>query len=228
MLDKTDFYYPIQKMVDYLPLIDWDNDGRASITVPTGHWLYEPYKLAVRFQGTPFAKFLDIIPFEYGEVRLMKMSPGTCYRAHADIDDRLHINLTANEHCHLIDLNANKMYPVKSDGYVYKMDGGKIHTAVNFGSTDRVQLVLRVPLKNYDIENGVYCSITFTDPPHDIRYQLDQHISPLLNQYVKSGDLGYFNNIDSTKFTLHISPKILEIIKTKLYMLNLEYKCYIN
>lgn len=223
MLDKTDFYYPIQKMVDYLPLIDWDNDGRASITVPTGHWLYEPYKLAVRFQGTPFAKFLDIIPFEYGEVRLMKMSPGTCYRAHADIDDRLHINLTANEHCHLIDLNANRMYPIKSDGYVYKMDGSRIHTAVNFGSTDRVQLVLRVPLKMYDVEDGIYCSIKFIDPPHDLRYQLDQHISPLLNQYVKSGDLGYFNKDSDTIFIMHISETALDKITGILDNLELKY-----
>lgn len=223
MLDKTDFYYSIQQMIDYLPLIDWDNDGRASITVPTGHWLYEPYKLAVRFQGTPFAKFLDIIPFEYGEVRLMKMSPGTCYRAHADIDDRLHINLTANEHCHLIDLNANKMYPIKTDGYIYMMDGSRIHTAVNFGSTDRVQLVLRVPLKECDVEDGVYCSIKFINPPHDLRYKLDQHISPLLNQYVKSGDLGYFNRESDTKFLLNISQDALNTVVDKLEQAGIDF-----
>ena len=223
MLDKTDFYYPIQKMVDYLPLVDWDNDGRASITVPTGHWLYDPYKLAVRFQGTPFAKFLDTIPFEYGEARLMKMSPGTCYRAHSDIDDRLHINLTGNEYCHLIDLDSRKMHPIKTDGYVYEMDGSRIHTAVNFGSTDRVQLVLRVPLKMYDVEDGVYCSIKFIDPPHDLRYKLDQHVSPLLNRYVKSGDLGYFNKESDTKFLLNIRQDALNTIIDKLEQAGIDF-----
>lgn len=223
MLEKTDFYYPIQKMIDYLHLVDWDSNGRANITVPTGHWLYDPYKLAVRFQGTPFAKFLDMLPFEYSEARLMKLAPGTCYRAHSDIDDRLHINLTGNEYCHLIDLDTNTMHPIHTDGYVYRMDGSKIHTAVNFGSTDRVQLVLRIPLKQYDIENGFYCNIEFVNPPHNLRYQLDHHVSPLLNRYVKSGDLGYFNNESDTKFLLHITEDALNNIVDNLERAGIDF-----
>lgn len=223
MLEKTDFYYPVQKMVDYLPLIDWNDDGRANINTPTGHWLYDPYKLAVRFQGTPFAKFLEMLPFEYSEARLMKLAPGTCYRAHADIDDRLHINLTGNEHCHLIDLDSKKMHPVKTDGYVYRMDGSKIHTAVNFGSTDRIQLVLRIPLKQYDLENGIYCNIKFVNPPHDLRYQLDQHISPLLNKFVKSGDLGYFNKESDTRFLMYISNDALNRIIDSLEYARIDF-----
>jgi hypothetical protein len=46
------------------------------------------------------------------------------YTSHADIDDRWHLSLTA-EQSYLIDLDNMQMHKIDIDGYWYDMDAGK-------------------------------------------------------------------------------------------------------
>ena len=110
------------------------------------------------------------------------MEPGESYMAHADIDNRWHLNLTG-EQAYLIDLDNKVMHECVRDNRWAYMDASRIHAATNYGSIPRLQLVVREPL---------WCSrqpvdlISITVEPayeqHDIRYKFDKIFSPFLNR----------------------------------------------
>jgi hypothetical protein len=153
----------------------------------------------------------------------MKLEPGDVYRSHADIDDRVHLNLQSNEQCYLIDLDNRNMYPVTKDNELYIMNGSYLHTAVNFGSTPRIQLVMRIPLVKYNDPNFKSVTLEFVNPPHNLRYIVDQYISPWLNRYVKYKMLGYFDEVSPTTFHLKLLPEALDFITDVLNSCNIEY-----
>ena len=148
-LRKLNRQYDINRLLPLLDQVEWDSHGRAAINEPTGHWLYDSYKIKDQWQGTEFERLAEEMPVVVSEIRLMKLEAGAVYRSHADIDDRVHLNLQSNEQCYLIDLDNQNMYPVVADNELYIMDGSYLHTAVNFGSTPRVQLVMRIPLERH-------------------------------------------------------------------------------
>lgn len=215
-LVETDFRYNIESLLPLLPKVQWDEKNRCQLNRPTGHWLYDPYIIVDEWKNTEFENLLKSFPFEIGEARLMKLSPGEGYSAHADIDDRLHINLISNEHSYLIDLDESKMYPLLTDGKLYLMNGGKVHTAVNFGSTDRIQLVIRVLLKKYTHKEFITKKIKFQNPVFNLRYILDNNISSFINRSIKNGDIGYFNPINETLIEFNINPLVLDSLVEKI------------
>lgn len=223
-LKKLDHTIDADRFIPYLKDVQWDQQGRCAINTPTGSKLYDPYELCDQWRGTEFEKLLSELPVAVSELRLMKLEPGEVYRSHADIDDRVHLNLQSNEQCYLIDLDNQDMYPVTKDNALYIMDGSYLHTAANFGSTPRIQLVMRIPLiKHYDPNfKSVY--IQFVNPPHNLRYIVDQYISPWLNRYVKYKMLGYFNEVTPTKFHLTLLPETLNSITDILTSKKVEYK----
>lgn len=223
-LRRLNYQTSVERFLPLLDNVSWDVDGRCALNKPKGHWLYDSYEFLPEWQGTEFEKFAGEIPHKVSELRLIKLDPGECYRSHADIDDRLHINLVASDQCFLVNLNDQKLHKIETDGYLYKMDGSYLHSAVNLGGTVRIQLVMRIPLTKYDIPNGKTVTIEFTNPPYNLRYVVDQYISPFLNTYVKQGLLGYFDAPSVTKFTMHIDDRALTTIRNKLDNLKLEYK----
>jgi hypothetical protein len=203
MLNKLDIKINIDPLLDEIKDVTWDSKNRCLINRPTGHWLYDSYEILPKWKNTALAKFLESLPFEIGEARLMKLQPGECYPAHADIDNRYHLNLTGNEQCFLIDLNTNKMHSVVNDGFLYYMDAGIRHTAVNFGDCDRIQLVIREPLpKVYDLSNMINLNIKFVDTQFNFRYEFDKHISPVINNMLASEEIGWFNPISETEMEI--------------------------
>jgi hypothetical protein len=76
---------------------------------------------------------------EYGRVRLLLMSPQTCYTFHYDLDGhRVHIPLWT--HNNSLFFVHGKMWHMEL-GYAYLMDVSKLHTAINAGRENRLHIV---------------------------------------------------------------------------------------
>ena len=215
-LRKLNQQYDINRLLPLLDRVEWDSHGRCAINRPTGNWLYDPYEIKEEWRDTEFERLAEDLPVVVSEIRLMKLEAGAVYRSHADIDDRIHLNLQSNEQCYLIDLDNQNMYPVRTDNELYIMDGSYLHTAVNFGSTPRIQLVMRVPLTKHDGPTFKHAEIEFIDPPYNLRYIVDQRVSPWLNRYVKYGLLGFFNELSPTTFQLYAAETALNHITSEL------------
>lgn len=151
---------------------------------PTGNFFYDPWVIKEEYQNTIWAELLSTLPYAAGEARVIRLLPGESYMAHADIDDRWHLNLTG-DYCYLVDLDENIMYQLVKDGHWYSMDAGKIHVASNFGSVYRYQLVVRMPLLATTENKLTSVSIEPSSEQKDYRYKFDNIISPYLNKINK-------------------------------------------
>lgn len=222
-LKKTNFEFPVNELKHLLENIDWDDKNRCALNYKTGNWLYDEYKIKDCWKNTKFEELLDTIPYEIGEARLIKLEPGLCYRSHADVDDRLHLNIQSNPYSFLADLDNGIMHRLCEDNFLYYMDGSYKHTAANFGSTSRIQLVIRVRLKRHQLKNSRQVDLEFSNPPSNLRYLLDQSISPLLNIMCKQGQVGYFDVLAHNKIRLFIESRSFNLITEKLIEENIEY-----
>jgi hypothetical protein len=170
----------MQQAIDSIPTID----SRVALNQPTGKFFNDPWEIKPEFCGTVWETILDSLAENKGEARLIKLKQGEAYASHADIDDRWHLSIVGN-HSYLIDLELEKMYQTDDHGRWYLMDAGKRHSAVNFGSCDRIQLVVRKLLPMPNIKNPVNVSITLKTVVEDRRFIFDDVISPWLNYAYK-------------------------------------------
>jgi hypothetical protein len=181
----------LQEAVNSLPNLD----TRLSLNQSSGRFFYDPWKIKPEFKNTVWEKILDSLECDKGEARLIKLAPGEAYPSHADMDDRWHLSICGN--CsYLIDLEKNQMFPTNTDGIWYSMDAGIRHTAANFGSTDRIQLVVRKLLPTNKISNPRQVSIRLKTVIEDRRFIFDDIISPWLNRAYKSGIVADFKGSD--------------------------------
>jgi hypothetical protein len=180
-------------------------DSRIAINQPTGKFFSDPWEIKSEFKGTIWEKILDKISEDKGEARLIKLSPGECYPSHADIDDRWHLSLTGNN-SFLIDLENNIMHQTNVEGRWFLMNAGVRHTAANFGSEDRVQLVVRKLLPTPQIKNPKTVSIKLKQVIGERRFVFDDIISPWLNKAYKLGIVDNFKGEDlEARFTVEES-----------------------
>lgn len=94
------------------------------------------------YKHTYFYELYKQLPFAIGRMRLMCLKPKTCLSMHRDKEIRYHIALITNEQCFIIYRDYGT-YHIPADGYVYKMDATKYHTAINgHNSDDRIHLVM--------------------------------------------------------------------------------------
>jgi hypothetical protein len=168
-----------------------DVDFRLALNEPTGDFFYDPWIIRSEFRNTVWEKILNTIPDKIGEARLIKLDPGTCYRSHSDIDDRWHLSILS-ERSYLINLENDTMYPTIQDDHWHIIDTGIKHSAANFGSKPRTQLVVRKLLKRNQLTNPVKVSITLIKVTDDRRFIFDDIISPWLNKANKNGTLQNF------------------------------------
>jgi hypothetical protein len=82
---------------------------------------------------------------------------------------------------------------------------------------------MRIPLKKYSGEDFIAIKIIFKTIPYNLRYVVDQTISPLLNRSVKDGRLGSFECPITTEYDLLIEPEALATIVHTLDQVNLDY-----
>lgn len=181
----------LQEAVSSLPTID----SRLALNQPSGKFFTDPWEIKPEYQGTIWETILDSLKEPKGEARLIKLEQGVCYPSHADIDDRWHMSLTGNR-SYLIDLENEQMYQTDDLGRWYSMNAGIRHSAANFGSGSRVQLVVRKLLNKPNITNPKQISITLKNIVGERRFIFDDVISPWLNQAYKLGIVSDFDGQD--------------------------------
>lgn len=223
MLTDLGIVVDIQPLIKDLERVIWDSKNRCCLNKPKGNWLFDDYEILPEWKESAFDRFLSSLPFRVGEARLMKLTPGTCYPCHSDLDDRYHLNLTSNEQCYLIDLESHKMYPVRADSKVYHMNANLLHTAVNFGDVDRIQLVIRKPLERISNEGMIHKLIEFVDPDFNFRYKFDQTISPFIGKLSKEKKIAWFEPISDTKMTIKITQEGLDQLLEKFHKCEFKY-----
>lgn len=183
----------LQEAIQSIPQIEF----KLPLNEPTGDFFYDPWKIKPEFQGTIWEKVLNSLPEAKGEARLIELSPGTCYYAHADIDDRWHLSLQADL-SFLVDINSQIMYRTEVDTIWYDFDTSEIHSAVNFSNRPRIQLVVRKLLNKNTLVESVPVTLTLKKYRSDFRYVFDHTISPWLNTANKQGWLCNFKQTETS------------------------------
>ena len=174
------------------------NEESTVLNEPTDSFFYDAWKIKDEFKDTVWQSILDTLPCAIGQARVIKLSPGESYQAHADIDNRWHLNLTGSQ-SFLIDLDSKTMYECKRDNKWYYMDAGKIHAATNYGSAPRLQLVVRELLKKLPAPRDlVTVSIKPAGDQSSFRYKFDNLISPWLNHMNQSSNITDFSHSTSS------------------------------
>ena len=149
---------------------------------PTGDFFYDKWVIKEFYKGTIWEQVLNSMPMSIGQARIIKLAPGESYMAHADIDNRFHLNLTG-EQAYLIDLDDEIMYKCEKDNRWAYMDASRIHAATNYGSIPRLQLVVREPLRrSRQPVDLVSISMEPAYEQQDFRYKFDNIFSPFLNR----------------------------------------------
>jgi hypothetical protein len=199
-------------------LKEYPIDGnRTALNCPTGDFFYDPWEIKDEYKDTPWEEVLNTLPYTIGEARVITLDPNQSYMAHADIDNRWHLNLSGQQ-SYLIDLDAQQMYKQNNDGHWRYMFADRIHTAGNYGSTPRHQLVVREPLKHSRFTNLIGVEITPAVDQFDYRYQFDNIISPWLNRKNQEGELDNFvykDTVVSFSIPQHIKEELSEFPRTK-------------
>ena len=175
MLERTDYNVKIPKITGVF------DDMKNSINHPTGNFFYDSWEVKPEYKGTIWDKLLKTLPKDHGEARVIVMQPGTTYMSHSDIDNRWHLNLQGQQ-SYLIDLQNREMHLLEQDGYWYYMDAGRIHSATNYGSIPRIQLVVRELLNSSNAADLIQVTIKPASTQHDYRYKFDNTVSPWLNR----------------------------------------------
>jgi len=151
---------------------------KLALNEPTGNFFYDPWKVKDEFKNTVWEKVLNTLPILIGEARIIILDHGTTYMSHTDIDDRYHLNLKG-QYSYLIDIDSQEMFLTEQDCKWYEMDTGKRHVAANFGSYERIQLVIRKLLHNADLKD--FKTVTIKPICVNPRFEFDDIISPWLN-----------------------------------------------
>lgn len=194
-------------LVKHLP------EGKNTLNKPTGDFFYDPWEVLPEYKGTAIEDLLKQLP-DHGEARVIVMAPGKSYSVHADVDDRYHVTLDA-EQSFLHDIENETMYSSKPDNTVYLMNAGMLHSASNYGYKNRYQLVIRKRLQsNHMMKDPRQVVMTSKDPVYNLRYLFDSSFSILLNRLAKEQSIDSFARINehTIKF-LCDGSKINELLK---------------
>lgn len=188
-----------------------DIEFKLPINQPTGDFFYDPWTIKQEYKDTVWERLLSTLPDNIGEARLIKLEPGQAYRSHADIDDRYHFNIQG-ERSFVIYTDANLIYPQEESSYWADMNAGEIHSAVNTGRVDRIQLVVRKLLSKNVLNDAVQVKMTLKEFKPDYRYVFDEVYSPWLNAANKKGLINQFV-YDTDYISFNIESSHLEEFK---------------
>ena len=180
-----------QNIKEQLQSVDIDIAFKLPLNKPTGEFFYDTWTIKEEYKNTVWDNLLSTLPSNIGEARLIKLEPGQAYRSHADIDDRYHFNIQG-ERSFVIYTDANLIYPQEESDYWFDMNAGELHSAVNTGRIDRIQLVVRKLLNKNVLTDPVQVIMTLKEFNPDYRYVFDEFYSPWLNQANKIGTINNF------------------------------------
>ena len=190
MIAQTDYFVNDDIKAEVLSA-NVDVEFKLPINQPTGDFFYDPWIIKQEYKDTVWERLLSTLPDIIGEARLIKLEPGQAYRSHADIDDRYHFNIQG-ERSFVIYTDANIIYPQEQSNYWADMNAGEIHSAVNTGRVDRIQLVVRKLLNKNVLSKPIQVKMTLKEFKPDYRYVFDEFYSPWLNAANKNGIINSF------------------------------------
>lgn len=214
--------YKVNKdIINDLDTESLDINFKFSLNRPLLNFFYDSWVIKDEFKGTVWDRILQCLPIEIGEARLIKLPPGHAYRSHADIDDRYHFNISG-ERSFIIYTELNQMYPQFKSKYWYEMNAGHLHSAVNTGRIDRIQLVVRKLLNKNTLLNPISVCMKPLKNKFDYRYVFDEVYSPWLNLANKRGIINNFYYDDEiVSFNLENAfLKDFEDIKSSHFKIN--------
>ena len=203
MLVKT----PYTVSIDDMPLLEV---GKHDLTVPSGDFFYDPWVLLEEYKNTVWESIWNSLPIAAGQARIIIMESPSCYTQHADIDDRYHLNLSGDQN-YLIDLDNQQMHKLVKDGVWYKMDAGRLHTAISVGEHTRMQLVVRKLLTRNTLKNSV--SVKITAAGSNPRYSFDNTMSVWLNRASKNKTISNFKQSEASVY-FNVEHSLLEELKS--------------
>lgn len=215
--DQAMFYRTVYKVTDEqmdmaalaIPHIDF----RLTINQPTGRFFYDPWTIKDEFKNTIWEFILKTLPHNIGEARIISLKPGRCYQSHADIDDRYHLNISGDSYSYLANLETDTLYKIIKDTFWYTLDTSPKHSAINFGQQDRIQLVVRHLLRDYEFKNFIDIKITIDKlDDDDSRFLMDDQLSPWLNKKTKTKQLTNFE-FTANSISFRLDSMLLDEIK---------------
>lgn len=184
-------YFVNDDIKQQLKSADIDVNFKLPLNEPTGNFFYDAWTIKQEFKGTVWDKLVSTLPSNIGEARLIKLDPGQAYLSHADMDDRYHFNIQGKR-SFVVYTDANLIYPQIESNYWFDMNAGELHSAVNTGSIDRIQLVVRKLLNKNVLTDPLHVTMTIKELNPDYRYVFDEFYSPWLNAANKNGIVNSF------------------------------------
>lgn len=157
LVEKTNIKVDLEGLrQDYLTNIDkWpkhknrvclnNHDGIDDYVKNSGQRLiYTEFKhINSVFKNTIWENTLKLFPGKLGRARLMLMSHEKLLTIHRDIEARYHIALFTDPSCIAYDVETSTGIHIPSDGYIYRLDGRRLHTVFNSSNNfTRVHLVV--------------------------------------------------------------------------------------
>ena len=79
--------------------------------------------------------------------RILKASAGHVHAQHRDYDIRIHLPVFTNPDCQMV--YADQHYHMPADGFIYLINGFRLHHFFNHGTQDRVHLVWLIQSELY-------------------------------------------------------------------------------
>lgn len=203
MLRKLNIKIDLNPIIDQVSKLDFQK--RLVLNYTSGKLLNGPYQTKPEFVGTPLGDVLEKIG-NLGEARLLKLESAESYTAHADPDDRIHLAITTNPHCYLLDLTNENMYHIPADGEVWIMDTGVMHVACNFGGRPRIHLNIRIALPPFQspgyrlrVEGGDY----------DWKQESYTILMMFFNRAIKDKIITGFEKINEREALINCNPDVL-------------------
>jgi hypothetical protein len=201
-------------------LTEFPITGSTVLNEPMGDFFYDSWKIKDLYKDTIWQQVLDTLPMSIGQARIIKMEPGDSYMAHADIDNRWHLNLTG-EQAYLIDLDNRVMHECVRDNHWAYMDASRIHAATNYGSVSRLQLVVRETLRrSRQPVDLISISMEAAYEQPDFRYKFDKIFSPFLNRANQQYKLADFAH---TTFSVNFKLE-RELLEEFKQLVNADFK----
>lgn len=197
------------------------NIKRKTLNVTDGNILTGNYTLIAEIVNTPLGNFLNSLG-DIGEARLLTLESGESYTAHTDPDDRIHLVITTNPDCYLIDLDNEKMHHLPVDGQIWYMDTGVRHVASNFGGKSRIHLNVRVKLPK--ITYPCY-KISVSGGEYDWKQELYDGLMSYLNYGIKNNNIDGIEKISERELLINCKidtlNSIIKIIKDKNFTVDI-------
>lgn len=190
MLKRMNLNVDIDPIVDQVSTLNFDKSLALNFT--DGKLLNGPFKTKPEFVGTPLGDAIEKIG-NVGEARLLKLDSAESYTAHADPDDRIHLAITSNPHCYLLDLENEKMYHIPVDGEFWLMDTGIMHVACNFGGRPRIHLNVRVSVPEFK-KPGYLLSVEGGD--YDWKQESYTVLMSFFNRSIKNKSITGFEKVN--------------------------------